>query len=67
MTPPGRDDIFVYVLRIGERPVCHPESGPVTRGVVFSKLSKLLNQEDALSAPCLQHFRNRCAAFLLTQ
>jgi hypothetical protein len=32
--------------------------GPVTGGVVFSKLSKLLNQEDALSAPCLQHFRN---------
>ena len=27
--------------------------GPVTDGVVFSKLSKLLNQEDALSAPCL--------------
>jgi hypothetical protein len=26
--------------------------------VVFSKLSKLLNQENALSAPCLKHFRN---------
>jgi hypothetical protein len=26
---------------------------PVSGGVVFSKLSKLLNQEDALSAPCL--------------
>jgi hypothetical protein len=25
-------------------------------GVVFSKLSKLLNQEDALGAPCLQRF-----------
>jgi hypothetical protein len=25
---------------------------PVTGGVVFSKLSKLLNQEVALSAPC---------------
>jgi hypothetical protein len=25
---------------------------------VFSKLSKLLNQEDALSAPCLKHFPN---------
>jgi len=24
--------------------------------VVFSKLSKLLNQEDALGAPCLQRF-----------
>jgi hypothetical protein len=29
---------------------------PVSGGV--SKLSKLLHQEDALSAPCLQHFRN---------
>jgi hypothetical protein len=39
-------------------------SGPglVTGGVVFSKLSKLLNQEDALGAPCLQHFRNLCFA-----
>jgi hypothetical protein len=27
---------------------------PVSGGVVFSKLSKLLNQESALSAPCLQ-------------
>jgi hypothetical protein len=53
-----RDDIFVHALRIGDRPVCHPASvpsglGPVTGGVVFSKLSKLLNQEDALSVPCL--------------
>jgi hypothetical protein len=24
--------------------------------VVFSELSKLLNQEDALGAPCLPHF-----------
>jgi hypothetical protein len=31
-------------------------------GVVFSKLSKLLDQENALSAPCLQHFRNYCGA-----
>jgi hypothetical protein len=31
---------------------------PAPSGVVFSKLSKLLNQEDALSAPCLQDFRN---------
>jgi hypothetical protein len=31
------------------------------RGVVFSKLSKLLNQEDALSAPWLQHLRNYVA------
>ncbi len=28
--------------------------GRVSEGVVFSKLSKLLNQEDALSVPCLQ-------------
>jgi hypothetical protein len=66
-----RDDIFVYALRIGERPVClnviqhlrlsssvirrrrTSGLGLVTGGVVFSKLSKLLNQEDALSAPCL--------------
>jgi hypothetical protein len=27
---------------------------PVTGGVVFSKLSKLLNQEGALSVPCLR-------------
>ncbi len=33
---------------------------PVCGGVVFSKLSKLLNQEDALSVPCLKHFRNYC-------
>jgi hypothetical protein len=31
---------------------------PVSGGAVFSKLSKLLNQEDALSAPRLKHFRN---------
>ena len=31
---------------------------PVSGDVVFSKLSKLLNQEDALSAPCLKHFHN---------
>jgi hypothetical protein len=50
------------VLRIGERPVflrrpCPLASdglGPVSGGVVFSKLSKLLNQEDALSAPWLR-------------
>ena len=28
--------------------------GPVTSGGVFSRLSKLLNLEDALSAPCLR-------------
>ena len=58
-----RDDTFADALRIGERPVCHPASVPsglgvVTGDVVFSKLSKLLNQEDALSAPCLKHSRN---------
>jgi len=30
---------------------------PVAGDVVFCKFSKLLNQEDALGAPCLQHFR----------
>jgi hypothetical protein len=54
-----RDDIFIYAVWVGERPLCHPASvssglGRVTGGVVFSKLSKLLNQEDALSAPCLR-------------
>jgi hypothetical protein len=37
-----------------QRP-CHLAWGglrPVSGGVVFSKLSKLLNQEDALGAPC---------------
>jgi hypothetical protein len=54
-----RDDPSAYEARIGKRPVCHP--APVSSGVgwpragggvVFPKLSKLLNQEDALSAPC---------------
>jgi hypothetical protein len=47
-----RDNRSAYALRIGERPV-YPPAG----GVVFSKLSKLLNQEDALSAPCLKDFQ----------
>jgi hypothetical protein len=34
--------------------------GPLTGDVVSSKLSRLLNQEDALSAPCLKHFRDYC-------
>jgi hypothetical protein len=59
-----RDDVFVYALRTGERPVCHPSPlsglGPMTGGAVFSRLSRLLNQENALSVPCLQHFRNYC-------
>jgi hypothetical protein len=63
-----RDDISAYVLRIGARPLQRPSTAlrsgrddnsfagdglrPVSGGVVFSKLSKLLNQENALSAPC---------------
>jgi hypothetical protein len=51
-----RDDVFVYALRIGERPVCHPSPlsglGPMTGGAVFPRLSRLLNQENALSVPC---------------
>jgi hypothetical protein len=46
-----------------EHSVCHPACHPAwtapdrcSGGVVFSKLSKLLNQEDALGAPCLQRF-----------
>jgi hypothetical protein len=35
--------------------------------VVFSKLSKLLHQEYALSAPCLQHFRNSCGAIKIAR
>ncbi len=56
--PGERNDLSSYALRIGDRPVpvLWPRAG--IRGVVFSKLSRLLNQEDALSAPCLQHFRN---------
>ena len=42
-------------------PLASDGLGPVSGGVVFSKLSKLLDQEDALSAPCLQHFRNYSA------
>jgi hypothetical protein len=50
-----RGDISAYALRIGQRP-CHlawKGLRPVSGGVVFSKLSKLLNQENALSAPCI--------------
>ena len=46
-----------YELRIDECPVCHPASVSPDLGwppaVVFLKLSKLLNQEDALSVPYL--------------
>jgi hypothetical protein len=44
---PERDVFSASELRIGERPVCDPAGW-----CVFSELSKLLNQEYALSAPC---------------
>ena len=54
-------DGSTYEVRAGERPLCHPASVPpawddlgmVSDGAVFPGLSKLLNQEDALGAPCL--------------
>ena len=60
--PPRRDDLPAYVLRVSERPVGHPafvSSWPAIaradiRCVAFLELSKLLNQEDALSAPWLR-------------
>ena len=48
-----RDDVSVYALQSGERPVSSG-LGLVTGGVVLSKMSRLLNQEDALSGPCLR-------------
>jgi hypothetical protein len=53
-----------YVLAIVPFVIRRPWSSglgwPGLSGVVaFPKLSKLLNQEDALSAPCLQHFRGK--------
>ncbi len=45
-----QDDISGYALRISDFSVCHPASV----GVAFPELSKLLNQEDALSVPCLR-------------
>src|ERR1700722_14214880 len=57
-----RDDLSAYKVHVGERPVCHPASvssgwgdslGLVSGGVVFPELSKILHQEDALGAPCL--------------
>jgi hypothetical protein len=36
-----------------------------TSGVALSELSKLLNQENALSVPCLKHFRNYCGPIKL--
>jgi hypothetical protein len=42
-------------------------AGRCSGGVVFSKLSKLLNQEDALGAPCLQRFRDYSGATKLAR
>jgi hypothetical protein len=36
-----------------------------TSGVALSELSKLLNQGNALSVPCLKHFRNYCGPIKL--
>jgi len=54
-TSDKRDDISAHAPRIRGCPVCHATSqhsglgclGPLPGGVVFPKLSKLLNQEDA--------------------
>jgi hypothetical protein len=59
---PSKTTIFLPTRSsVGKRPVirrrCHlawDGLGLVSGGVVFSKLSKLLNQEDALSEPCLR-------------
>jgi hypothetical protein len=56
-----RDDLLPTEVGVCERPVCHPASvssglgwpRDVSGGVVFPELSKLLSQEDALGAPCL--------------
>jgi hypothetical protein len=49
---------FVIRRRLSRGPGWTGLSG----GVAFPKLSKLLNQENALSAPFLRHFRNYCGA-----
>jgi hypothetical protein len=56
-----RDDMSAYAPGIGDCPVCHPAPvvlwprlASASCGVAFPKLSKLLNQEDALGAPCLR-------------
>ena len=56
-----RDDISAYAPHISDCPVCtrralSPGLGwpGLSGGGVFPKLSKLLNQEDALGAPCLR-------------
>src|ERR1700722_10034920 len=52
-----RDDLSVYLLRNGERPTCSSvrRCSPARHRLpmVLFKLSKLPNQEDALSAPWL--------------
>jgi hypothetical protein len=42
-----------YVIR-RPRPLARDSLGLMSGGVVFPELSKLLNQEDALGAPCLE-------------
>jgi hypothetical protein len=63
-----------YALRISDVPFVIRRPWPsglgwpgLSVGVVFPKLSKLLNQEDALSAPCLKHFRNYCGPIKLAR
>ena len=62
MAGPGdkRNDTSARVPGVDERPVCHPACHLAWDGlrVVFSELSKLLNQEYALGTPGLKHFRN---------
>jgi hypothetical protein len=57
VSPVASGAIPLPTLRIGKRPACssvHPCSpAPHRLAMVVSKLSKLLNQEDALSAPWL--------------
>jgi hypothetical protein len=55
-----RDDRSAYAPGIGDCPVCHlapvvlwPRLASASCGVSFPKMSKLLNQENALGAPCL--------------
>jgi hypothetical protein len=64
VSPVTNGAMSAYALRIGKRLVCHPASPSsglwlVTGGVVFSKLSKLLNQGGALSAPYVRIFCSR--------
>jgi hypothetical protein len=67
-------NVTIALLTGYEHSVCHPACHPAwtapdrcSGGVVFSKLSKLLNQEDALGAPCLQRFRDYSGATKLAR